>query len=149
MLYKIYKKTVRPILNRIKKFKNFLRDMCICLWRGWDLRLLTACDLNLSKIPSTTELRHPIGIVISSKAVIGEYCSIRQNVTIGLRDEKEKEYPVLGDRVCVGAGALILGGVRVGDQAVIGAGAIVLEDVPARSNYLCRLQPIIKLRDTD
>ncbi|HEX2165521.1 MAG TPA: DapH/DapD/GlmU-related protein, partial [Thermoanaerobaculia bacterium] len=43
----------------------------------------------------------------------------------------EIDYPRLGDRVTVGAGAAVLGGVTVGDDAVIGAGAVVLADVPA------------------
>ena len=41
------------------------------------------------------------------------------------------EAPILGDRVQVGAGAVILGAVRIGDDAIIGANAVVLQDVPA------------------
>ena len=38
--------------------------------------------------------------------------------------------PILGDRVNVGAGAIILGDHKIGDDAVIGAGAVVIDDVP-------------------
>jgi serine acetyltransferase len=38
---------------------------------------------------------------------------------------------VLGERVFVGSGARILGGLTIGDDAVIGAGAVVTKDVPA------------------
>lgn len=39
--------------------------------------------------------------------------------------------PVVGNNVLIGAGAKILGGVRIGDNAKIGANAVVLHDVPA------------------
>jgi serine O-acetyltransferase len=146
---RIYNVLLRPVLHGVKKFKNFLRDLLVCIWRGWNIRLLTACDMNVSKIPATTEFRHPVGIVISSQVKIGHHCSIRQNVTIGLRDEKEKKYPVLGNHVQIGAGAMILGHVSIGDHAIIGAGAIVLKDVPPRSIYRCQLEPIIKPLETD
>ncbi|MCK5114703.1 MAG: serine acetyltransferase [Phycisphaerae bacterium] len=140
----LYRKTLRPLLHHIKKFKNFIRDLAVCIWRGWNLRLITACDINLYKTPNTTIFTHPVGIIISSKAVLGQHCSIRQNVTIGLKDEGVKEYPTLGDHVRVGAGAMILGGVKIGDRAVIGAGALVLKDVPADTIYYCRMEPVLK-----
>ena len=39
--------------------------------------------------------------------------------------------PVIGDRVSIGAGAKLLGRIRIGDDAEIGANAVVLDDVPA------------------
>lgn len=42
------------------------------------------------------------------------------------------EAPKLGDRVNVGAGAKILGGVTIGDDVNIGANAVVLKDIPDR-----------------
>ena len=52
-------------------------------------------------------------------------------MTLGLRRVGEDHAPVLGRRVDVGAGAKILGAVRIGDGACIGANAVVLTDVPA------------------
>jgi UDP-2-acetamido-3-amino-2,3-dideoxy-glucuronate N-acetyltransferase len=40
---------------------------------------------------------------------------------------------VVGDRVSIGSGATILGGIRIGDGAVIGAGAVVTKEVPAET----------------
>jgi N-acetylglucosaminyldiphosphoundecaprenol N-acetyl-beta-D-mannosaminyltransferase len=75
---------------------------------------------------------HQHGIVVHGDAVIGDDCVIRQGVTLGMRDvARAREAPVLGQGVNVGAGAKILGRVRVGDRADIGANAVVLEDVPA------------------
>jgi serine O-acetyltransferase len=71
------------------------------------------------------------GIVISGDSVIGDDVVLRQGVTLGLRRTGQAGAPVLGNRVDVGAGAKILGGVHIGDDAVIGANAVVLCDVPA------------------
>ena len=40
---------------------------------------------------------------------------------------------VIGDRVFVGAGAIILPGTRIGDDSIVGAGAVVRGDIPPRS----------------
>lgn len=73
---------------------------------------------------------HQGGIVIRGDSAIGDECVIRQGVTLGLRRIGEDAAPVLGRRVDVGAGAKILGAIRVGDGACIGANAVVLQDVP-------------------
>lgn len=72
---------------------------------------------------------HPNGIVIHPDAIIGPNCLIFQQVTIGTVDGSEK--PVIEGHVDIGAGAKILGGVRIGAHAKIGANAVVLIDVPA------------------
>jgi len=61
-----------------------------------------------------------LGIVIHHRAVIGMDCDIGQGVTIGGRSGYNN-VPTLGDHIVVGAGAKILGPVRIGDYAVIGA----------------------------
>ena len=66
---------------------------------------------------------------------IGKNVKIHQNVSIGLRhstsNNAQANYPVIGDNVVIGAGAVILGGITIGDSAVIGANAVVLNDIPA------------------
>jgi serine O-acetyltransferase len=75
---------------------------------------------------------HQHGIVIHGDAQIGDDSIVRHGVTLGIRTlDQLGQAPVLGRRVNVGAGAKILGSVRVGDDADIGANAVVLEDVPA------------------
>ncbi len=73
------------------------------------------------------------GIVISGDAVFGDDCVIRNGVTVGLRHAGVRGAPIFGNRVDVGAGAKILGAIRIGDDVVIGANAVVLRDVPANS----------------
>jgi len=73
------------------------------------------------------------GIVISGDAVFGDDCVIRNGVTVGLRHTGVRGAPILGNRVDVGAGAKILGAIRIGDDVAIGANAVVLKDVPSNS----------------
>ncbi|MCZ7637778.1 MAG: serine acetyltransferase [Verrucomicrobia bacterium] len=76
------------------------------------------------------------GIFISSQAVIGRNCTLFQQVTIGsntLRGTRRPGSPVVGDNVLVGAGAKVIGHVRVGDNSRIGANAVVYDDVPPHS----------------
>ncbi|MCU7272572.1 serine acetyltransferase [Escherichia albertii] len=74
---------------------------------------------------------HPIGIVIGKKVIIGRNCIVYQNVTIGVRNNKHEEYPIIGNDVTIYAGAIVIGKVVIGDNAIIGAGCIVTKDVPA------------------
>lgn len=73
------------------------------------------------------------GVTISRYCRIGDDCVIRQNVTIGkLRSRgPNTEVPVLGNRVEIGAGAVLVGPIRIGDDVIIGANTVVREDVPA------------------
>jgi serine O-acetyltransferase len=73
------------------------------------------------------------GIVISGDTVFGDDCVIRNGVTVGLRHTGQRGSPVIGNRVDIGAGAKILGPIRVGDDVAIGANAVVLKDVPSNS----------------
>lgn len=76
-------------------------------------------------------------------ARLSENCVIRQNVTIGQKN-REDESAVIGNKVDIGAGAIILGPVNIGDDCIIAAGAIVLESVPPRSTYYSKFTSIIK-----
>jgi serine O-acetyltransferase len=79
-------------------------------------------------------IEHQNGIVIHGNSVIGDDCVIRQGVTLGIKSaDRPDEAPVLGRQVDIGAGAKILGPVRIGDGAKIGANAVVLCDVPANA----------------
>ena len=75
-------------------------------------------------------IEHFGGIIVSGDAVIGDDVVIRQGVTIGLRTTGKRGAPVIGDRVDIGAGAKLLGAIRIGNDVVIGANAVVLCDVP-------------------
>ncbi|CAM5468230.1 serine O-acetyltransferase EpsC [Streptomyces abikoensis] len=84
---------------------------------------------------------HAAAVVIGEDAVIGDDVTLYHQVTLGAvgwwRDRRrlpgERRHPTLGDRVVVGAGASVLGPVRIGDDSLIGAHALVTTDVPAGS----------------
>jgi serine O-acetyltransferase len=70
------------------------------------------------------------GIVISGYAKFGANCRIRNGVVVGLKNVDEPIAPVFGDNVDIGAGAKVLGPIRIGNNVRIGANAVVLCDVP-------------------
>ena len=75
---------------------------------------------------------HGMGVVIGETTIIGDYCLIYQNVTLGgTGKEHGKRHPTLGNHVLVGSGAKVLGPFKVGDNARIAAGAVVLNEIPA------------------
>ena len=70
---------------------------------------------------------HPRGMVLVARRV-GANCSFIHACTLGMRETWD--FPVLGDAVFVGAGARVLGGIRLGDACSVGANAVVIKDVP-------------------
>lgn len=106
---------------------------------GWNapvvtkaLRVLLGSDI-YCRTPSSLILPHPYGITIHPAAVLGENLVILQHVTIGGSSDPDRgeEAPLIEDDVLIGAGAVLLGPIRVGRGAKIGANAVVTRDVPA------------------
>lgn len=74
---------------------------------------------------------HGMGVVIGETTEIGHDVLLYQGVTLGgVSLERTKRHPTLGNNIVVGAGARILGPVRIGDGARIGASSVVVTDVP-------------------
>jgi serine O-acetyltransferase len=86
-----------------------------------------------TRIGRGLRIDHAHGIVISGDAWLGDDVVLRNGVTIGLRRTGLRGSPIIGHRVDIGAGAKILGTIRVGDDVCIGANAVVLTDLPAKS----------------
>jgi len=77
---------------------------------------------------------HGMGVVIGETAEIGDNCTIYQGVTLGgTGKDVGKRHPTLGDNVMVGAGAKVLGPVKIGSNSKIAANAVVLHAVPENS----------------
>ncbi|MFT5799892.1 MAG: serine O-acetyltransferase [Candidatus Azotimanducaceae bacterium] len=75
---------------------------------------------------------HAHSIVIGETAVVGDNVSMLHSVTLGgTGKEEEDRHPKIGDGVLIGAGAKVLGNIKVGNCSRIAAGSVVLEDVPA------------------
>lgn len=118
------------------------RKMAVLRHRFWSMVSQAEIDLN-AHIAGGLLLPHPNGIVIHPEVKIGANCLIFQQVTLGT-DGKRHGVPWLGAHVDVGAGARILGPVRIGDHAMIGANAVVLTDVPAHATAVGIPAHIIK-----
>lgn len=73
------------------------------------------------------------GIVISGYAKFGDDCRIRNGVVVGLKSVNEPCAPTIGNHVDIGAGAKILGNIKIGNHVYIGANAVVICDVPDNS----------------
>jgi len=106
-------------------------------------KIATSCDIS-TRLPPSTTLPHPVGIVIGHDVEVGQNVRIQQNVTLG-RPEPNREagYPTVGNNVRIGAGSAVLGDIELGDGSVVGANSVVLEDVP--SNVTVVGSPAVKI----
>lgn len=90
-------------------------------------------------IPNGTEVGGGVyfprfGAIILSFGAIGENCTIQQNVTLGIAGRgAERGHPTIGNRVFIGAGAMIVGKITIGDDAYIFPGSVVTRSVPPRA----------------
>jgi serine O-acetyltransferase len=80
---------------------------------------------------------HGMGVVIGETAVVGNKCLLYQGVTLGGTGKSHgQRHPSLGENVVVGAGAKVLGAIKVGANTRIGAGSVVLRDVAPDSTVV-------------
>lgn len=108
-----------------------LQKWAVLRHRFWSV--IAGADIPLNaRIAGGLLLPHANGVVIHPDASIGPNCLIFQQVTIGTRGPGGA--PQIAGHVDIGAGAKILGPVKIGKHAVIGANAVVLIDVP--DNYM-------------
>lgn len=100
-----------------------------------------------AKFKTIPELPHGLcGIFISTNSIIGANCRIYQQVTIG---EGKGGAPVIGDNCFIGAGAKIVGNIRIGNNVKIGANCVVVEDIPdnatvvlGKSRVICQEEKV-------
>lgn len=100
-------------------------------------RFITGIEIHPgAKIGPGFFVDHGMGVVIGETSEIGEDCLLYQGVTLGgTGKEKGKRHPTLGNNVIVGAGAKILGAIKIGNNAIIGANSVILKPVP--DNSIC------------
>lgn len=84
-----------------------------------------------AKIGQGIMIDHAHSIVIGETAVVGDNVSMLHSVTLGgTGKEEEDRHPKIGDGVLIGAGAKVLGNIKVGNCSRIAAGSVVLTEVP-------------------
>lgn len=93
---------------------------------------ITNVDIHpAARIGRRVFIDHATGVVIGETAEVGNDVVIYQGVTLGGTSlDKVKRHPSIEDGVVIGAGAKILGNIRVGANAKIGANSVVIKNVP-------------------
>ena len=101
-------------------------------------RLITGIEVHPGAIiGKRLFIDHGMGVVIGETSEIGNNVFIYQGVTLGgLSTRKGKRHPTVFDNVVIGAGAKILGPIKIGCNTKIGSGSVVLQDVPEYSTVI-------------
>ncbi len=100
-----------------------------------------------TKVGRRLLIAHQGGIVIHHLSEIGDDCLIHQNATLGAAtDDTIDRCPILGNRVEVGAGAALVGGVVIGDDVRIGPNVVLTMSVPAGSTVVAPPPRIFQLK---
>jgi serine O-acetyltransferase len=115
-----------PLLRKFFSFFYRIAFKLVQMTAGIEL----PCEVEIGR---NFVIDHSGGIVVSGFARFGDDCRIRTGVVVGLARVDDPCAPVLGNNVDVGAGAKLLGRIRIGDNVRIGANAVVVTDVPADS----------------
>lgn len=118
--------------NWFTKRNVLLRIPGMILYTLWKLSVEMSWGISISakaQIGPGLFINHFGCIFIHSDAVIGRNANISQEVTIGVKGNTHGGAPTVGDNVFFGAGAKVLGKIRIGNNAVIGANAVVVKDV--------------------
>ena len=85
-------------------------------------------------------IAHGTGLVIGNGTRIGRDATLLHQVTLGAPSNRRiEQMPTLGDRVFVGAGAKLIGGITVGDDVFVGANAVVTRDIPSGSKVTTKV----------
>jgi len=90
-----------------------------------------------AKIGRRFFIDHGMGVVIGETTEIGNDVLLYQGVVLGgVSLSKSKRHPTIGNNVVIGAGAIVLGNIKIGDNARVGAGSVVVKDVPSNTTVV-------------
>ncbi len=127
--YQKIKKSINPV-------KIIRKKICVLRHRFWSI--VTGAEIDLScNIGGGLLIPHPNGIVIYPGSIIGINCLIFQQVTLAGVVE-------LGYHVDIGAGAKLIGPLKIGNNVRIGANAVVTKAVP--DNVIVAGVPAVKIK---
>jgi serine O-acetyltransferase len=120
------------LMYRVSHFLHRLYLPLIPRFLSQAARFLTGVEIHPgAQIGPGFFIDHGMGVVIGETTEIGENVTLYQGVTLGGTGiARGKRHPTLGSNVVVGAGAKVLGNIRIGDDVKIGAGSVVVHPVP-------------------
>ncbi len=101
-------------------------------------RMFTGIEIHPgAKIGKRFFIDHGFGVVIGETSVVGDDVTIYQGVTLGgTGKESGDRHPKIGNGVVIGAGAKILGNIKIADNTMIGANAVVLKETDENNTYV-------------
>lgn len=122
-------------IHRIAHFLYTMRLFFIARFVADISRTLTGIEIHPgAQIGRRLVIDHGVGCVIGETAIVGDDCIIFHGVTLGgVKFDKVKRHPTVGNNVMIGTGAKVLGPIHIGDRSKIGANAVVMKDLPADS----------------
>jgi serine O-acetyltransferase len=105
------------------------------IYSNW-IRAVTGIEIHpAAKIGRRFFIDHGMGVVIGATAVVGDDVMIYHDVTLGARGiGSGKRHPTIGNNVVIGAGARVLGDIKVGEGVKISANMVVTKEVPAKTS---------------
>ena len=134
--------SVRPaIVRKIFSLMYKIFYKCIQIMTGIEF----PCEVEIGQ---RFKIDHFGGIVVSGYAKFGDDCRIRNGVVVGLKNVEEPGAPIIGNNVDIGAGAKVLGKIKIGNKLRIVANDVLVSDVPDNS-IAVGVPAIIKTRSSN
>lgn len=101
-------------------------------------RIITGIEIHpAATIGKRFFIDHGTGVVIGETSVIGDDVTLYQGVTLGgTGKDKGDRHPKIGNGVTIGAGAKVLGNIKIADNTIIGANAVVLKETVESFTYV-------------
>jgi serine O-acetyltransferase len=133
-----------PVLRHLLIFVGF--------FMGRLIKMLTGIEVHYSAdVGPGLYFAHTGSIIIAMRTKIGKNVSVHQEVTFGGEGKNVGGggFPEVGDNVYVGAGAKIIGEVKVGNDVLIGSNAVVVKDIPDHTTAVGIPARVVNLKGSE